>query len=231
MGPISPPSRPIAAESCSAAVGGSGPRSAAPNVADPDRSSFGQTAPVPRRKSRRRANRVRRSRQDAVRDADPRPSRCRTLSGTPSSMSTSVLDSPARGDISVDLPSTRHGLRRESLAAERRAIRAEDSVVLTGDQRIYLHELVSPGRWWRYTRAYPKACGNAMVEGLRRELRPAAIGALGSLGDGSSVSVLEQFARTTSDPDLRHSALHSVDQIRQRLQNSSPQQWGEKVER
>src|SRR5579872_4737377 len=112
-----------------------------------------------------------------------------------------------------------------------RAIRAEDSVVLTGDQRIYLHELVSPGRWWTWTRAYPKACGNAMVEGLRRELRPAAIGALGSLGDGSSVSVLEQFARTTSDPDLRHSALHSVDQIRQRLQNSSPQQWGEKVER
>ena len=95
-----------------------------------------------------------------------------------------------------------------------KSVRAEEEVVLTANQRHILHELVMPGRWdWCQVREGP-----GIGEAERRALRTAAVHALAVLGNGSSIPVLERFARKTDDPDLRQTALQSIEQIRERLQ-------------
>ena len=95
-----------------------------------------------------------------------------------------------------------------------KSLKAEDTVVLTNDQRSVLHELVIQGR----QDAIPPRSAAELGESERRSLRPSIIGALALLGNASSIPVLERFAETTVDSDLRQTALHSVEQIRERLQ-------------
>jgi hypothetical protein len=108
----------------------------------------------------------------------------------------------------------------ELLGALLRSVRAEEEVVLTEDQRKRLHELVMPGRWdYWFTGAGGVGGKNTVVLGmLRHKLRPDAIAALAFLGNSSSIPVLERFAGKTDDPQLKQSALQSVEQIRARLQ-------------
>jgi len=87
--------------------------------------------------------------------------------------------------------------------------RAEDEIVLTQEQRGLLHELVI-----HHLRI---SDGAGMIESTRRKVRPAAISALALLGNRSSLPVLERFARKTDNPALRQAALHSADQIRERM--------------
>ena len=96
-----------------------------------------------------------------------------------------------------------------------KSIRVENEVILTNDQRQLLHELVIRGHWDRIK----VRDGPGMDEHERCALRPSAIGALALLGNGSSISVLERFARKTDDPELQQSALLSVEQIRERLRS------------
>ena len=95
-----------------------------------------------------------------------------------------------------------------------KTVRAEEEVVLSNGQRNLLHELVIRGRWDRIKVHY----GIGMEKAVRCELRPSAIRSLSWLGDRSSIPVLERFARKTDDPELRQSALQSIEQIRERLQ-------------
>jgi hypothetical protein len=106
-----------------------------------------------------------------------------------------------------------------------RSLRLEDAVALTADQRKRLHEIVMPGRredWYlgvggvggKKTVVYQRVCDR---------LRPAAIKALGLLGDASSIRPLERFANKTRSPEMRTSALHSVTQIRERSEHGPEQ--------
>ena len=96
-----------------------------------------------------------------------------------------------------------------------KSVRVEDEVVLTANQRNYLHELMIQGHWHHdWLKVYG---GPRMEETVRCKLRPLVIGSLPVLGDLSSIPVLERFARKTNDPDLRQLALQSVEQIRERM--------------
>jgi len=96
------------------------------------------------------------------------------------------------------------------------SLREADEVVLTQEQRGLLHELVIHQMTIRN--------GVEKINNIaRNEVRPAAISALALLGNRSSLPVLERFARKTRDPELRQAALHSADQIRERMP-SDPEQ-------
>jgi len=99
------------------------------------------------------------------------------------------------------------------LGALLQSLRAEDEVILTKDQRKRLHELVMPGRWdpWFMGAGGVGGKYTMVFQTLRHNLRPAAIGALGLLGDSSSIPVLERFARKTDDPDLLSDALRAAE--------------------
>lgn len=105
------------------------------------------------------------------------------------------------------------------LGALLQSVGAEDKVVLTEDQRKRLEELVLPGRGDSWFKGTGGVGGKSTVtlQTLRGVLCPAAVGALGFLGDPSSVPVLERFAGKTKNVDLRALALQSVEQIRKRL--------------
>ena len=117
------------------------------------------------------------------------------------------------------MPGAIHGGFLEALAALLgsllTSVRTADGVVLTAVQRDLLHELVKRKllRWdWLKT-----SYGPWIDAPVRRELRLPAIRSLGALGNISSVSVLERFARKTKAADLREAALQSVEQLRTRL--------------
>lgn len=93
-----------------------------------------------------------------------------------------------------------------------KAVRAEDEVNLTENQRNFLHELVTP----KFLH-FKLRDGPPMLEKDRGKVRPAVIAALALLGNRTSIPVLERFARKTKDSVLRQSALQSVEQIRERL--------------
>jgi hypothetical protein len=93
-----------------------------------------------------------------------------------------------------------------------------DAVVLTLNQRGLLHICVTQGHWgW-----LPLQDGNGL-QAERCDLRPAAVSALGVLGDPTSIPILERFARKSKDPDLCASALRSTGQIRERFSYGSEQ--------
>lgn len=100
------------------------------------------------------------------------------------------------------------------------SVRPEDQVVLTSDQRQRLQDLVLPGRGDSMLKGAGGVGGKSTValQNLRNALCTAAVGALGVLGDLSSIPLLERFAGQTRDGDLKQSALRSVEQIRARQQ-------------
>ena len=95
-----------------------------------------------------------------------------------------------------------------------KAIQEEDALDLTKEQRQVLHKLVEPGK----QDATVARSAHELGEAERRELRPSIVRALAWLGNASSIPVLERFSEFTDDPELRQSALQSVEQIRARLQ-------------
>ena len=95
-----------------------------------------------------------------------------------------------------------------------KSVRAEDEVVLTTIQRRLIHELILK-EWWDWNGTIRP--GPGISEAERSALRPSAISALAVLGNRSSISVLERFARKTENSELRESALQSIAQIRERL--------------
>jgi len=96
------------------------------------------------------------------------------------------------------------------------SIREEDAVILTNFQRQRLHEIVllrGRDNWFlEHVKGNTVALAN-----LRGKLRPAAIAALGVLGNSSSLPILRRFAKTTQNESLRAAALHSIAQIQERL--------------
>jgi len=109
----------------------------------------------------------------------------------------------------------------ELLKALMRSLRPEDDVILTHSQRAQLHEIVLPTLGQQFLGNGAK---NAVViQNLRNKLRPAAVNALGVLGDSFSIPLLERFAATTQNAEMRASALHSLEQIRERVR-SGPEQ-------
>jgi hypothetical protein len=91
----------------------------------------------------------------------------------------------------------------------------EDAVTLSPLRRKFLHVLISRNELsvpkWQRTDYHNHRTG------IQQELLPAIVYALGFIGDRTSIPVLERFADFTDDPELRQSALNSIEQIRERL--------------
>jgi hypothetical protein len=132
------------------------------------------------------------------------------LSGVSSSAIGPLLDMLMPGAINADFLPRQVALLGDLL----KSVREEEDVFLTADQRNQLHELVIVGRWHWFNLHDDRQLG----EDERRAVRPSAISALAVLGNRASIPVLERFARKTDDPELHASALHSLEQIRERLQ-------------
>jgi len=113
------------------------------------------------------------------------------------------------------------------LSALLRSVQAEDEVTLTEFQRKLLHEFVITTRSfrdnWHIGAKGMYGTNTQIFDQICRELRPDAIRALGVLGNRSSLTLLERFAKTTDNPDLRQAALLSAEQIRDRLKYGSEQ--------
>ncbi|MCW3099648.1 MAG: hypothetical protein JWL77_5266 [Chthonomonadaceae bacterium] len=111
------------------------------------------------------------------------------------------------------------------LGALLQSLRPEDAVVLTNFQRKRLHEIIRTTHsvWEEWGLVENGVCGKDRVlsDTLCRQLRPNAVGALGLLGNGSSIPVLERFVKQTDDSNLRQSALEAIEQIRKRVQYGS----------
>ncbi|MCW3054606.1 MAG: hypothetical protein JWN14_3776 [Chthonomonadales bacterium] len=106
-----------------------------------------------------------------------------------------------------------------------RSVREEDAVILTDFQRQRLHEIViTRGRDnWFLGSGGVGGKNTVIIANLRGKLRPAAITALGVLGNSSSLPTLERFAKTTQNATLRASSLLSIEQIQKRLRYGSEQ--------
>jgi len=104
------------------------------------------------------------------------------------------------------------------LTALLQSLRPEDEVVLTLHQRERLHEIIMPPKkelWFGTGGVGGK--NSVAVRNLRDRLRPTVVGAMGMLGNSSSIPLLERFAATTQNSDLRASALHALELVRERV--------------
>jgi len=105
------------------------------------------------------------------------------------------------------------------------SMQPEDEALFTRTHRDRLHEIVAPGDYVYRPGGSGGVGGkhSTVSRDLYDRLRPAAVSALGAVGDSSAIPLLERLAKQVRHPGLKATTLHSLEQIRERVR-SGPEQ-------